>query len=171
MPDQDRSSGSGGISSGGDMQINAGGDVVGRDKVTTTTTTTTTNSAGFKDQANKDEFVAQLDELRDALRDIRSQIAGVEQLDEDAKEELEAEILQQVQALKDSRQQAEQIDVGQPPAGDTIELVKATLAETEGFLGKITKIGETATEFSTDVAPIVARALPLLASATRFFGL
>ena len=37
MPDQDRSSGGGGIRSGGDMKIDAGGDVVAGDKVTITT--------------------------------------------------------------------------------------------------------------------------------------
>ena len=123
MPDQDKSSGGGGIISGGDMKIDAGGDVVAGDKVTITTT----NTAGFKEQQNKDEFVAQLDELRDALCDIRKQIASIKQLDEDAKEELEAEILQQVKALKDSRQEAEQIEVGEPPASDKIESVKATV--------------------------------------------
>ncbi len=167
MLDQDKSSGGGGIRSGGEMKIDAGGDVVAGDKVTITTT----NTAGFKEQANRDEFVAQLEELRDALRDIRSQIAGIKQLDEDAREELEAEILQQVRALKDSKQQAEQIDVGQPPASDIIESVKATLEGTAGFLVKIKNIGETVTEFASDVAPIVAKALPLLASATRLIGL
>ncbi len=141
--------------------------MVAGDKVTITTT----HTAGFKEQANKDEFVAQLEELRDALRDIRSQIASIKQLDEDAKEELEAEILQQVKALKDSKQQAEQIDVGQPPASDKIESVKATLEGTRSFLDKIKNIGETVTEFASDVAPIVAKALPLLASATRLIGL
>ena len=166
MPEADKSPGGGGFHAGGDINATAGGDIVGRDKITTTTTNT-----GFKEQANKDEFLAQVEELRAALRDIRSQVAGIEQLDEDAKEELEAEILQQVKALKDSRQEAEQIEVGQPPASDKIESVKATFEGAEAFLDRIKKIGETVTGFASEVVPIVAKALPLLASTKQLIGL
>ena len=50
---------------GGDVKIEAGGDIVGRDKVTTT-------HAGFNDEGEKQEFLNQLDELRSALGDFRT---------------------------------------------------------------------------------------------------
>ena len=52
MPDQDKLSGGGGFHAGGNINATAGGDIVGRDKITTTTTNT-----GFKEQANKETHV------------------------------------------------------------------------------------------------------------------
>lgn len=149
---------------GRDVTIEAGGDIVGGDKVTTT-------HAGFDDQAQKQEFLDQLDELRSALREIKSQVESVEQYDEDAKDQLVMEILQQVSALKQAKQDAGQLEPGEAPPTDTLQSVGQCLEKAGGLLDKIKGIGAAASGIVERVVPIVARALPILASARHLLGI
>ena len=57
---------------GGNVGITAGGDIVGGDK-----TTTTTIQKGFAAEEQKQEFQAQIDQLREALRAVREEISVV----------------------------------------------------------------------------------------------
>lgn len=149
---------------GRDVKIEAGADVVGGDKVTTT-------HAGFDDQTQKQEFLKQMDELRAALREIKSQVEGVEQFDEDAKDQLEMEILQQVSELKQAKQDAQQLEPGQSPPEDKLQSVGQCLDKADGLLDKIKGIGDSAAGIAESVAPIVAKALPILASARHLLGI
>lgn len=149
---------------GRDVKIEAGGDIVGGDKVTTT-------NLGFDDHAQKQEFLTQLDELRSALREIKSQVESVEHLDEDAKDQLVVEILQQVSELQQAKQDADQLEPGQPPPADRLQSVGQCLEKAGGLLDKIKGIGDTASGFADSVAPIVAKALPILVSTRHLLGL
>lgn len=148
---------------GRDVKIQAGGDIVGGDKVTTT-------HAGFDDQAQKQEFLDQLDELRSAMREIKSQVESVEQYDEDTKDQLVMEALQQVSALKQAKQDADQLEPGEAPPADTLQAVGQCLEKAGGLLDKIKSIGDTASGIAESVMPIVAKALPIVASARHLLG-
>jgi hypothetical protein len=149
---------------GRDVKIEAGGDIVAGDKISTTTT-------GFQQQSDKDEFVKQLGELRSALRDIKTQIADIERLDEDAKDELSLDILQQLSELKNAMAQAEGLDVGRAPPSEQFESVTGCLDRTGLVLDKIKSLGENASELAANVTPVLLRTLPLLASARHLIGL
>lgn len=150
---------------GRDVKMEAGGDIVGHDKVTTTT------HAGFNDQAQKQEFLKEMDELRAALREIKSQVESVEQFDEDSKDQLVMEILQQVSELKQTKQEAEQLEPGQRPAEVKLQSVGQCLDKAGGLLDKIKGIGDSAAGIAESVAPVLAKALPILASARHLLGI
>ena len=58
---------------GGNVSVSAGGDVVAGDKVTTTTSTTTITN-GFKQEEDKQQFVRDIEDLRNALRELQTKI-------------------------------------------------------------------------------------------------
>ena len=143
---------------GGDVTISAGGDVVAGNKVTTTHT-------GFHDQARKDQFLTQLDELRSALVNLKLQVEAPGSFDDDARDQLVMDIQQQVSELKRAKQNAEQFEPGQAPRKDILQSVGQCLHKTGGLLDKIQAIGDSAAGVAERVAPVLARALPILASA------
>lgn len=148
---------------GRDVKIEAVGDIVAGDKVTTT-------HNGFNDVTQKQEFLKQMDELRSALREIKSQVEGVEHFDEDARDELVMEILQQLSEVKQAKQDAEQLVPGQLSAADRLQSVGQCLDKTGGLLDKIKAIGASAAGIAETVAPVLAKALPILASARHLLG-
>ena len=148
---------------GRDLKIEAGGDVVAGNKITTI-------DAGFNDQTQKDEFLKQMDELRSALCEIKSPVEGLDQFDDDARDQLVMEILQQVSELKQVKQGATQLEPGQSPE-DKLQSVGQCLDEVAGLLHKIKAIGDSATGIAEKVAPVLANALPILASARHLLGI
>lgn len=149
---------------GRDVKIEANGDIVAGDKVSMPHT-------GFEDQAKKQEFLKQMDELRSKLREIKSHMEDIDQFDEDEKDELVMEILQQVSELKQAKEDAEQFEPGQIPAEDKLGSVGKCLERADGLLDKIKAIGDTATGIAEHVVPIVAKTLPILASVRQLLGI
>jgi len=149
---------------GRDVKMEAGGDFVAGDKVMTP-------RAAFEDQRQKQEFLEQMEELRSALREIKSQVEGVEQFDEDAKDQLVLEILQQISELKHAKQDAEQLEAGQSPPDGKVQSVGQCLDKAGGLLDKIKGIGDSAAGLAESVAPVLAKALPILASARHLLGI
>src|ERR1700745_3218887 len=86
---------------GGNASFSAGGDMVAGDKITQTTTTTVTK--GFKQDDDKQKFLQQIDELRATLRELQTKTAEAPGLSQDAKDEIAAEVLQQVNTLKKAK--------------------------------------------------------------------
>jgi len=157
MSDQDKSNGGvrfGNV--GGD--VNVQGNIAGRD------VNVNQVPAGFQQDSQKSEFLQQLDGLRSALTEIKSQIAGIEQLDAAAKEDLELEILQLRKELAKTQKTAGELEAGMSPPKGIIESVAQGLEKTGGLLDRIKGLGES-------VAPLLARALPLLASARQLIGI
>src|SRR5439155_3561783 len=89
---------------GGSVAVTAGGDVVGRDKTTTI--------QGFKDERDKEEFTKQVEALRSALREIKSQVDRIPGFDEEAREQMVLAVMQQVADLKTAAGQAATVPVG-----------------------------------------------------------
>lgn len=158
---------------GGDVSVTqAGADVVGGDKVTTTTTTTTTTiTYGFKQEEDKAEFVKQIEELRSMLRKITSAFDDVEELDEDQKDEVTMEVLQQVKDLKEVKKKAEETPVGKEAPKEKAKLVGEYLDKTTTLMEKLKKMGEATAAATEQIVPYIVKALPLIASARHLFGL
>lgn len=151
---------------GGDVKIDAGGDIVAGDK-----TTTTTVHNGFKEEKDKEEFARQIDTLRASLRQMKSQIEGLEGFDEDDRDQIVMAIMQQVTALKEVQEEASGVPAGTEAPKDKAEIVGDYLDKTATLMKKLQIMGEKTVEFAEKVAPVVAKSLPILASARHLFGL
>jgi TolA-binding protein len=157
---------------GGDVDMDAGGDIVAGDKTTTTTTTTTTTiTYGFKQEEDKAEFLKQIDELRTMMRQIRSEIDDLEGVDDDEKDDLVMEIGQQVKDLKTVKEEAEETTAGEEAPKEKAKLVGEYLDKTTTIMEKLKKMGEATAAATEKLAPYVVKALPLLASVRHLFGL
>jgi len=106
-----------------------------------------------------------------ASREISSQVESIEQIDEDTKDRLVVELLQQVSELKQARRDAEQFQPGQSPSAERLRLVSLCLDKADKLFDKIKFIGNTATGIAERVVPIVAKTLPILASARNLIGI
>ena len=152
----------------GGVKVEAGGDVVGRDKTTTSSTTT---NIGFKQEEDKQQFIQQIDELRSAMREIKSQVESAPEVDEDFKDDLVMEIMQQISDLKETKEGAEELPVGEQPPSDKTEGIEKCLDKAGGLLEKIQGMGEKAVEFAGKAAPIIGKSLAILAGARQLFGI
>jgi len=154
---------------GGNASFSAGGDIVAGDKTTQTTTTTVNN--GFKEDADKEKFLQQIDELRAALRELQTKMAEAPGLSQDAKDEIAAEVLQQVNVLKKAKDEAAGLPVAQQPPPGTLQVIQQGLEGTGTMLDKIKALCDQAVGIGEKIEPYVSTALPLLLSARHLFGL
>lgn len=149
---------------GGNVNVQARGDVVGRDKVMTTTTTT-----GLQ-QADKDQFLKQIEELRSALRELKAGVEAAGELGQDERDELVVEITQRVVELKVAKEQAAALPAGSKPAAESASGVKDSLDKAGMVLQKVGVLADRAAEVGGKLGPVLAKALPLLASARSVLG-
>lgn len=138
---------------GGDVN-HAGGDIVGRDKITTTDNSTTTYN-GFKQEQDKQQFLTEIENLRTLLRSVKGEVETSAKLDEDKKDEMSLELMQQAKALKDVKEQATNLPAGQEaPKEQTLSLTDC-LEKTGTLMEKAQAFGEKAAEFSIKAAPML----------------
>ena len=142
----------------GAVSIAAGRDAVAGHKVTVTHT-------AFDDQTRKDEFLTQLDDLHSALYDLKLHVEAPAYLDVDARAHLVNEILEQVSELERAKQNAEQIAPGPAPRKDILHSLAQCLNKTDCLFDKIQAIGHSAAGVAEKLAPVLARAVSILASA------
>jgi hypothetical protein len=155
---------------GGNARFRAGGDMVAGDKITQTTTATTVNN-GFKQDDDKQKFLQQIEELRTTLRELLAKTAEMPGLSQDAKDEIAAEVLQQVNALKKAKDEAAGLPVAQQPPPETLQVIERGLESTGTVLDKVTALCDKAVGIGEKVEPYVSKALPILLSARHLFGL
>lgn len=153
---------------GAGVSISAGGDVVAGDKVTTTSTTITN---GFKQDKNKEQFVHDVEELRTALRAIQTQIQQASGISDNHKDQIVAAVMQQVVALKTTKEEASSLPVAKQAPKDQGERITNSLDATKTLLDKVSELGTEAVEIGTAVKPYLEKALPLLLSARMLFGI
>jgi len=153
---------------GGNVSIEAGGDVVAGDKTTTTTITT-----GFKQEQDKQEFIQQVEELRQQLRQVKSEIEDAEGIDEDEKDAIVMEVMQQIKALKTAKDEAGQLPAQQEPSQEKRDAIEAPLNGVNSIVSKVSKVFDKAAEIGDKVKKInsLRLILPVLASARHLFGL
>lgn len=135
---------------GGDL-IQAGGDVVYGDKITTTSTT----YHGFQQEADKAQFLAELDNLRAALRTIKSAVEAAAEKDQDARDLLSANLSQQILALNDLKTQAAALPVAHAATPQQTTTVTECLKTTSELLNKAQTFGEKAAEIGLKLLPAV----------------
>ena len=73
------------------------------------------DGTGFKQDDDKQKFLQQIEELRAILREFQAKTAEAPVLSQDTKDEIAAEVLQQVNALKKTRDKAAGLPVAQQP--------------------------------------------------------
>ena len=155
---------------GGNASFTAGGDIVAGDKITQTTTTTTVNN-GFKHEDDKQKFLQQIEELRAALRELQAKTAEGPGLTQDAKDEIAAEVLQQVNTLKKAKDEAAGLPVAKQPPPEKLQVIEQGLESTGTVLDKVTALCDKAAGFGEKIEPYVSKALPILVSARHLLGL
>jgi hypothetical protein len=154
---------------GGNASFSAGGDIVAGDKVTQTTTTTV--NKGFKQDDDKQKFLQQIEELRATLRELQSKMAEAPGLSQDAKDEIAAEVLQQVNTLKKAKDEAAGLPVAQQPPRETLQVIEHGLETTGTVLDRVTTLCDKAVGVGEKIEPYVSKALPVLLSARHLLGL
>jgi len=143
--------------------------MVAGDKLTQTTTTTVDN--GFKQDDDKQKFLEQIEELRATLRQLQAKMAEAPGLSQDVKDEISAEVLQQVNTLKKAKDEAAGLPVTQQPPPKTLRVIEQGLESTGTVLDKVTSLCDKAVGFGEKIEPYVTKALPILLSARHLFGL
>jgi hypothetical protein len=126
---------------GGNVEMTAGGDIVGGDK-----TITTTIQKGFRMEEQKQQFQAQIDQLRQALRAVKAEIESSPSLSDDQKEEAAGEILQHVKALKEVKEKTAELPAGKQAPADVGSLVETTLDRAGGIIDKLQSLARTTGE-------------------------
>jgi hypothetical protein len=154
---------------GGNASFSAGGDIVAGDRTTQTTTTTVNN--GFKQDDDKQNFLQQIDELRATLRELQTKTAEAPGLSQGAKDEIAAEVMQQVNALKKAKDEAAGLPVAQQPSPGTLQVIQQGLESTGTVLDKVRTLCDKAAGIGETIQPYVSTALPILLSARHLFGL
>jgi hypothetical protein len=155
---------------GGNVAVTAGGDVVAGDK-TTTTTSTTAITNGFKQEEDKQQFVHDLEDLRNALRELQAKIQEAPGVSQDDKDKIAAEVMQQVMTLKTAKEEASSLPVAQQGSPDKGKRIASYLDTTKTLLDKVNDLGAKAVEIGSTLKPYVDKALPLLLSAKMLFGI
>ena len=154
---------------GGNASFSAGGDMVAGDKITQTTTTTVNN--GFKHDDDKQKFLQQMEELRATLRELQAKTAEAPGLSQDAKNEIAAAVLQQINVLKKAKDEAAGLPVARHPPQETLQVIEQGLESTGTVLDKVTTLCDKAVGIGEKIEPYVSKALPILLSARHLFGL
>jgi hypothetical protein len=154
----------------GNVSVNAGGDVVAGDKVTTTTSTTTITN-GFKQEEDKQQFVRDIEDLCSALRELQAKIQEAVGVSQDDKDKIVAEVIQQMIALKTAKEEASSLPVAQASPPDKSRRIANYLDNTKALLDKVNELWANAVEIGATLKPCVEKALPLLLSARLLFGI
>jgi DNA repair exonuclease SbcCD ATPase subunit len=134
----------------GDVKIRAGGNIVAGDL---------TVIEVFKDEKDKEDFSQQINELRNKMRQIKSQVDDIEELDEEFKDQIILEIMQQLSDLSSAQKEAASFPVGKGLPKHKVDVVSRTLDKTNTLMGKLQKIGEKSAAFAQSLAPIAATLL------------
>jgi hypothetical protein len=153
---------------GGDVNLHAGGDIVGGDK---TTTASTAIQRGFAGEEQKLQFQAQIDQLREALRALKVDLEAHPALSDDQKEDAATEILRQVTALREVKTKTADTLVGKEAPLDVASEVEATLDRAGSMIDTLQAIAQNTGAIVGAAGQFAAKYGPLLLSARHLFGL
>ena len=150
---------------GGNVSQNAGGDIVGGDK-----TTTITRQIGFAGEAQKQQFHSEIEQLREALRAMKTEIEASTSLDQDKKDEVISEILQQVKALKEVKEKTAEIAPGKAAPSEVATEIEGALDRAGGIVDRLQSLAGKAGDVADTVGKFAMRYGPLILSrATSFW--
>jgi hypothetical protein len=146
---------------GGDIN-QAGGDIIGRDKITTTDHSV--NYIGFKKEADKEQFLAEIENLRTLLRLMKNEIEANQELDEDKRDEISLALMQQTKVLKEVKEQAVILPAGQEATPEQTNSLVHCLETTNELMDKAQSVGE-------KIAELTLKATPFLVTLKSLFGM
>lgn len=152
---------------GGSVSQTAGDDIVGRDKITTTTTT----QIGFAGEEQKQQFHSEIEQLREALRAMKAEIEASASLDQDKKDEVISDILEQVKALKEVKEKTAAVPTGKPAPAEIATKVEGALDRADGIVHKLQGLASKSAEVAETVGKFAMKCGPLILSARHLFGL
>lgn len=162
------------ISAGGGstVKLNTQGEFVGGDKITSTTTTNTiTVEKGFAGEDQKQQFQVQVEQLRETLRALKASIDEHAALSTDEKEEMVAEIIKHVSALKEIKEKTATAPAGKAAPAEIAVSVERTLDRAGGIIDKLQSVANNAAGVAETVGKFALKYGPLVASARHLFGL
>ena len=134
----------------GDL-IQAGRDVVQGDKIVTTSTT----YHGFQQEADKIQFLAELDNLRAALRLVRSEVEATQAQDRKARLSLSDNLSDKIKALNALEDQVAALPPAQAATPQQTRSVSDCLSTTSTLLDQAKNFGEKAAEISSKLSPVL----------------
>ena len=152
---------------GGNAAFSAGGDMVAGDKITETTTTINNR---FKQEDDKQQFLQQIDDLRATLRELQTKMQAAPGLSEDVQDEIAANVLQQLGALKNMKEEAAGLPVAQQPPPEKVKAIETTLQRTCTVLDKVKEVCDRMVGIAEQVAPYARKALSIVLEARHLFG-
>ena len=153
---------------GGDVTISAEGDVGGGTKTTTTTTIT---QIGFPGEAEKQQFHSEIEQFREALRAMKAEIEASASLDQDKKDEVVSDILEQIKSLKEVKEKTADLPTGESAPAQIATEVEGALDRAGGIIDKLKDLATKTWEGAEAVGKIAVKYGPLIASARHLFGL
>ena len=140
----------------------AGNDIIGRDKITTSDNSTHYN--GFKKEQDKEQFLDEIENLKALLRSVKNEVEASDKLDEDEKDEISLQLMQQTKTLKEVKEQAESLPAGQEASEEQSLSLTECLDKTGELMDKAESFGET-------IAELTIKATPVLVTLKTLFGL
>jgi hypothetical protein len=153
---------------GGDVSISAEGDVVGGNKTTTTTTAT---QIGFAAEAQRQQFHSEIEQFREALRAVKTEIETSASLNQHKKDEVVSDILEQIKSLKEVKEKTADLPTGKSAPAQIATEVEGALDRAGGIIDKLKDLATKTWEGAETVGKIVVNYGPLIASARHLFGL
>jgi hypothetical protein len=151
---------------GGNVRVSAGGDIVGGDKTTTTTT-----QVGFAGEEQKQQFQSEIEQLREALRALKAEIDASGSLDQDKKDEVITEILQQIKGLKEVKEKTAEVPPGAPAPANIAAEIEGALDRAGGFVDKLQGLAGKVGPIAETVGKFALKYGPYILSARHLFGL
>ena len=153
---------------GGNVKMKVGGDMVAHDK---TTTTTITIQKGFAGDDQKQQFQSEIDQLREALQAMKTEIEASASLDQDKKDQVITDIQQQVNALKQVKEETADVPTGKPAPAEIATKVEGALDSANGIVEKLEGLATKTADIGETVGKFALKYGPLILSARHLFGL
>jgi DNA repair exonuclease SbcCD ATPase subunit len=148
------------------VNVTAGGDVVAGDK-----TTTTTIEKGFAGDQQKQQFQSEIDQLREALQAMKTEIEASASLQQDKKDEVINGILEQIKALKEVKEKTADVPTGKPAPAEIATKVEGALDRAGGIVEKLQGLATKTGDVAETVGKFAVKYGPLILSTRHLFGL
>jgi hypothetical protein len=125
---------------------------------------------GFKQENDKQQFIVELEKLRTVMRDMRNEIIAIDCENEDDKDEIFSALIAQINALKQAKQQVEEIPIGEQATTEQTHSIQDYIESTHEIIERAQTFGETMEDLTMKLTPLIAAAQPMLMTIKSLFG-
>ncbi|MEK7435098.1 MAG: hypothetical protein AABZ74_18350 [Cyanobacteriota bacterium] len=123
----------------------------------------------FKEE-DKNTLISEIEKLNVELRKVKNEIQSFRDISEDDKEEIEAEILNNIKQIKNVKNEVAQLPIGQETPADKIKMIEGYLDNSTSIVGKIEEMGDKASGLSEKLAPYVTSIINISSYLIKFFN-